>query len=185
MKTEFFHSPACIPLLLAITWLVMSCSKTNTAVPVVRTTLVDWKVIEQTVHDFGIVPWNGFAMGDGHYGIPEEKWVLNDYLDLLRNFQAMIKQTKYISENNDCDDFAKMAAAFAKLVYSNTAQKESSIAVGEFYYKKDGLEGNHAINFAIVTGSDGKLKLIFIDPMTWSQVFLSPAEVESCANWIL
>lgn len=130
------------------------------------------------------IPFNAYIVGDESYAIPDEKWVKSDFLDLLRKFQASIRETRYIAEGNDCDDFAKMASAFSKLVYSNSrVQGGKSPAIGEFYYRKVGV-GDHAINFAIVSSGD-QFKIIFFDPQTWEVVKLSREELDSCFGLML
>lgn len=175
-----------IPLIILLLALC-SCSKQqNGSAPVVKTgvVLTDLDLVG-VMRQYHVIPFNGFATSDSRYALPPEDWVTGEFLDRLRSFQFSLKQTHYAAESNDCDDFAKMAAAFARLVHGNEKhERGTSIAVGEFYYKIDG-GGNHAINFAVVQAKDGRVKLIFLEPQTWAIVRLSESEVESCLNWIL
>lgn len=138
-----------------------------------------------------ITPWDGSAMSDLKYAIPSEEWVEKKFPIYFNNFLKDLQFGNWMDESNDCDDFAKMAASFARLLNHNTPkkEKETSIAFGEFYYKKDySLDPkypNHAINFALVRTKLNTIKIIFFEPQEMRVIKLSEKEIRSCLNWLL
>jgi hypothetical protein len=150
--------------------------------------MLDSLQVVEVMRGNGIIPFNGFAIADSAYELPSEEWFKNKFPAILGDFFKDLKQTRWVAESNDCDDFSKMAAAFAHLIHNNTPAhlKGTSLAVGEFYYKINGDNSQgHAINFAIVKTKEGKAKVVFMDPQTLSVVQLSEREVQSCDNWLL
>lgn len=179
---SWFRRLTCVGLL----FFALSCSKPPSVAPVLESKVskTDLEIVA-IMQGYHVLPFSKIT-SDLNYALPEEAWVKGKFIDLLRAFQFTLKQTHYAAESNDCDDFAKMAAAFARLVHSNDKNKPkgTAIAIGEFYYKVDG-GGNHAINFAVARAADGRPTLVFFDPQTWAVLRLSQVEISSCANWIL
>ena len=134
----------------------------------------------------GIFATDCSIRSDARYMLPTEEWFVSKFPAFLRDFQFDLRQLSWAAEANDCDDFAKMAAAFAKLLHANTAGRApvTSLAIGEFYYTKDSGEF-HAINFAIVRVAAGQYKILFLEPQSCKIIKLSKEEIASCANWLL
>jgi hypothetical protein len=178
---------ATIALFLALS---SGCSKKlDSSPPRIDTAikLTDLEVVAN-MRSNNVVPWDGYAIADLAYELPSEEWVTDKLPNILWNFIHDLKQTKYIEESNDCDDFAKMAAAFTHLLHSNTPNREKNtgLAFGEFYYKINGdPKLGHAINFSLVKSKGGFIKLLFFDPQTFKIVNLNQKELESCQNWLL
>jgi hypothetical protein len=144
--------------------------------------------LEQVMHDSHIIPWNNPALADSAYELPSEEWFTSKFPAILGDFFKDLKQTRWVSESNDCDDFSKMAAAFAHLIHNNTPNHKTgtSLAVGEFYYQINGdPKQGHAINFAVVKTKEGKVKVVFMDPQTLNVVKLSETEIQACDTWLL
>lgn len=83
-------------------------------------------------------------------------------------------------ESEDCDDFARFAAAYAGLLHVRS-KVPTGLAFGEFAYLRSAFNGGggHAIN-AFVTREDGKLALNFFEPQNGQPLNLTPGEIESC-----
>jgi hypothetical protein len=176
-------------IVIVIILCALGCNKSsnmNTKVET-ATTLSDMEVIAH-MRSNNVVPWNGYAIADLNYELPSEAWVTEKFPTILWDFVHDLKQTKYIEEANDCDDFSKMAAAFAHLLHSNTPNraKRTGLAFGEFYYNINGdSKQGHAINFALARAKSGNIVLLFFDPQTSKIVKLNKLELESCQNWLL
>ncbi len=125
-------------------------------------------------------------MADTLYMLPTEEWMATQFPIALDNYFKDLKQAAWVKESNDCDDFSKLAAAFARVLHHNTKHKVrgTSLAVGEFYYKRD-VGGQHAINFAVVRSKEGNIKVVFFEPQELKVVRLSKNEIYSCLNWLL
>lgn len=79
--------------------------------------------------------------------------------------------------NFDCDKFSLAFHSFAQIKYHRQSFHASgigkSIAIGEIYFYT--RAGNwHAINFAIT-----EVGLVFIEPQTGEEVFLTDGEIQS------
>jgi hypothetical protein len=168
--------------------LLLSCSKqSHFTIPTVegKVTITESQV-EQVMRQSSVVGLFGHLVSDTQYIVPSEDWVRNKFPDLLLNFQKELKITSYIEESNDCDDFAKMAASFARMANSNTpSSKKYGITVGEFIYRPDGLDQRyHAINIIVAYTKENKLQVLFFDATTMQFKTLSKDEINSCNFWI-
>jgi hypothetical protein len=171
-------------LTIVFLFLLVGCSQPKPEPPTAPSTiLTPWEV--QGIMTYNYVVVEG-VLSDQRYMLPSEDWVLNHLPTITKNLQQDLKQLHWTSDSNDCDDFAKMTAAFVHLLHYNSPNKmsETSIAFGEFYYFKN-MGGKHAINFVICKTKSGDFKLMFFEPQTYSVVKLTEQEIKSCTNWLL
>lgn len=136
--------------------------------------------IQMFMGECGASPFNGSLTPDREYMHPTKGWILGDFANALRVLLSELEQTTYRIQSNDCDDFARLAAWFAQMLHNRTAPtSEAALAFGEFYYVQDISRKGHAINCAIVM-DDGKPSLIFFEPQSQEQVYLSEREIGTC-----
>ena len=117
----------------------------------------------------------GWSVSDSEYALPTMQWVTGPFSDALRKLQYEFKVNRWTREDNDCDDFARLSAAFAQVLHSNTPDhpEGTALAIGEMWYVQDS-GGGHAINFA-VCGPD-HTDVLFYEPQRVALVQLSEAE---------
>jgi len=149
--------------------------------------------VEQHLGAIGINPdyYKG-VVADGHYALPTEEWVRTSFSSSFKTFKDSIIKGPWVSEENDCDDFARAAAFFAQLLHHNTQNKLSNtgLAIGEFWYtmrdRKEGLAiGAHAINFILVRDKSENIRVLFFEPQISQVVELTDKEIRSCFYWRL
>lgn len=174
-------------LIVFILFFVVGCS--NRAIerpPATPDVLTESEVIT-TIYELGLVPKFGMITGDTVYMLPSEKWFREKFPNILWNFQKDMKATFWVAEENDCDNFAKLAAGFAQVLHHNTKEKipKTSVAIGEFHYYSESLKTMHAINFALVRGEDKKPKILFLEPQRCKIINLTDYEINSCRNCVL
>ena len=117
----------------------------------------------------GITPEN-YQLTDNFYASLDKTWMHSFTMQFYDYYNDFGK--KYGISNIDCDDYALMAASYAKL----TTKRGPNLGIpfGEYYFwKDDGTK--HAINFAILNENAG-LKLIFFEPQNFKPVILSETE---------
>tara|TARA_R110000868_G_scaffold117108_3_gene311137 strand:- start:1405 stop:1845 length:441 start_codon:yes stop_codon:yes gene_type:complete len=116
-----------------------------------------------------------WSISDGSYAMPTLQWVTGPFSDALRKLQYEFKVSGWTREDNDCDDFARLSAAFAQVLHHNTPDRPegTALAVGELWYLQD-AGGGHAINFA-VCGPD-KTDVLFYEPQRVALVQLTESE---------
>lgn len=125
---------------------------------------------------------------DEVYALPSERWLRDTFCEALGEFLYAVGADQAEREIGDCDDFARLACAYAGLLHRRSAPakfRNNAIAVGEFFYRSEKTGGGHAICAAIV-GSDTRLpggRLVFIEPQRPMLIGLSKKEVESCFAW--
>ena len=116
---------------------------------------------------------------DRSYSVPSKNWIINTLGPTLRNFQAQLGVNTWTEDVQDCDDFARLAAAYVQFLHYRTLGqiRKSALSFGEvFYVTKEG--GGHAINIAIV-GTKGNEEVIFFEPQTGKIVELTLKERDS------
>ena len=127
----------------------------------------------------GLLLTNGFNVGVGVVDIVDRDYVGVDYSFVTGDFTKALWSAKrffgiygWEAESFDCDDFARAAAALAQYLHHKTAgrPKDTALAFGELWYRKDNGEG-HAINIFVDAGNVFKF-----EPQTASFVELSAAE---------
>lgn len=171
MKKYFINLIVCVLLLFG-------CSKSGT------NTITNHKLssteIQSILNEIGVSSYISF-FADGNYALPSENWIKEDYSLALYSYLSSFKSSQWVSEENDCDNFASMAFSFAQILHHNTPKKldKTSLAFGEFWYVKDDNSG-HAINVVIVYSNEGKYKVLFYEPQTQKTIILSKEEIKSC-----
>jgi hypothetical protein len=145
-------------------------------------TVLDYSGIRHTLLNQNINP-NKFVVSDVEYNLPSKEWVLNEFSKSLSSCLNFLGADTYKLENNDCDDFARLAACLAQILHHRTSPEiKTGLAIGEFWYRFD-TGGGHAINFIIYL--DTTPKIMFYEPQTQKEVFLSETEKQSCSFWRL
>jgi hypothetical protein len=145
-------------------------------------TVLDYSGIRHTLLNQNINP-NRFVISDAEYNLPSKDWVLNEFSNSFLSFLKFLGADEYASEKNDCDDFSRLAACLAQILHHRTSQEiKTGLAIGEFWYRIDS-GGAHAINFIIYL--DTTPKIMFYEPQTRKEVFLSETEKQSCSFWRL
>lgn len=126
-----------------------------------------------------------FLAADSEYAHPTENWFYGSFASALKTLFFQLNLTLWKAEENDCDDFARLAAAFAQSLHARTKSKRpgTALAVGEFWYDRSSPDGPqaHAVNCAIVY--DGDYKLLFLEPQTQKRITLSQQEIASCSAY--
>lgn len=86
---------------------------------------------------------------DRAYACPTEAFLEGAFASALRSLQWFFKVLTWSAEANDCDDFARLAAAFAQILHFLTPNRPpaTALALGELWYRRD-VGGAHAINIA-------------------------------------
>jgi hypothetical protein len=124
---------------------------------------------------------SSFQMADENYSCPSLNWVEEIFAPSLSSLLSQLSADIWTPEDFDCDDFARMAAAYAGLLHHLTVgrEKDTALAFGEFWYVRD-IGGGHAINTTVVSGKNNEATAIFFEPQNSSIVNLSRTEIESC-----
>ncbi len=106
--------------------------------------------LESLALEAGFACLSGASIADRSYALPSKRWVVGDYFEALWAFQHALMVGKWKEEENDCDDFARMAAAFAQLLHHRTIDKDkaTALAIGELWFQQAPGVG-HAINIAV------------------------------------
>ncbi len=127
--------------------------------------------------DAGVFTTN-WSLADRAYALPTRRWMLGPFADALRRLQFEFRVNKWTAEDNDCDDFARLAAAFAQVLHANTPDRPAAtaLAVGELWYVQDGGAG-HAIVFAICGPSVEDV--LFFEPQDGTEKQLSEPEKQT------
>lgn len=125
--------------------------------------------------DAGVSIYNP-SIADRVYVLPTRQWVAGPFAEALRTLQFEFRVKRWTAEDNDCDDFARLAAAFAQVLHTNTPghAPATALAFGEFGYMKQDFTGGHAINF-VLTGP-GPEDVLFFEPQTGQFVTLTAQE---------
>lgn len=123
-------------------------------------------------------------VGDEEFVLSTPTWMQSSFREFWHTFLVQ-SGFDYIREAQDCDDYARMAAAMSQMLHaSNQGRPEgTALAVGEFWYSM----GSHAIVCAV--HQDGSyLTLEFYEPQpdkngtTFTTVKLSEQQIRSCTH---
>jgi hypothetical protein len=123
------------------------------------------------------------VIADEEYSLPTRRWFLGTFAAALNRDLDLLGVQTWKPELNDCDDFALLTTALARVCNALSNPKQNALAVGMFCYMPDG-GGYHAINFAIVSEA-GQRKVLFLEPQTQQEVKLSEREISSCAFYYI
>jgi len=129
--------------------------------------------LENLLMENGVTCMGHFA--DSSYNVTTQSFINGTFSEAWFRLMNGLGLS-YKAESYDCDDFAKLAAAYAQILHGRT-HRDSGLAFGEFWYSR-GSGGKHAINVAVVYG--GKYELLFFEPQNCKQVRLSKQEIQSC-----
>lgn len=138
------------------------------------------------IHAEGIYPQRQVC-ADEAFSLPTRKWFVADFAEALRIFYASLRNF-YGKQSQDCDDWARGAAWFASFLHNRTRPNLSALAVGEMWYNRDypvvgesagdsRVGGPHAIIFAVV--KERRYEVLFLEPQTSVQLFLTKSELQS------
>ena len=114
-----------------------------------------------------------WSAADRRYAMPTREFLHGAFAAALASFLYFFELRTWISEANDCDDFARLAAAFAQILHVRTPGRPpaTALAVGEFWYVRDGGQGSHAINLAVIGD-----EVVAYEPQTRREIQLSATE---------
>lgn len=112
---------------------------------------------------------------DATYALVSPKWVEKTFFPWWRSLRFAFGLTSW-ERKNDCDNFARAAAAAMHDCHALTEEGEADApAAGEVWYiTKEGT--GHAIN-VIITADQG---LLFFEPQSGAQKKLTEGEIKSC-----
>lgn len=118
-------------------------------------------------------------VADLDFSLPDRAWVANEFAASVLSVQHALGVTGWSEGSNDCDDFARLAAALAQVLHHRTRTgRKTGLAIGEFWYWKYDLS-QHAIVFVIVREGDERV-LLFWEPQTRQFVKLTNEEKSQC-----
>jgi hypothetical protein len=125
----------------------------------------------------------GGKLMDSNYELVSDDWVIKALTPSFNQYLYDEGISKYVSEVNDCDDFAIHCWASAHMLHKKDTSHKSftSVAFGVVVYRIDGLGDQHAINMFV--DSEGSLK--FYDPQLGAIVSLSENEKYSISFWFM
>jgi hypothetical protein len=115
---------------------------------------------------------------DVNYVCPTRKWVkkyYSWYLNLCWDLGLSW------SPDHDCDNFARLAAAYAQIAHFTTewkgpGMKPEGLAFGEYFYIRENVSP-HAINLVLVANAEPS----WWEPQTGKELKLTKREIESCS----
>jgi len=129
------------------------------------------KVSDMCFGNFGVRP----VLADASYACPTKKWVGKFFVW----YRWCCARVGVVWKGcYDCDDFARLAAAFAQISHylSDCEDKPQGLAFGEFWY--DSELGPHAVNIILIEDSEA----IWYEPQTGKELNLTDEEKESCCH---
>lgn len=144
--------------------------------------------IRRVMGECGAGPWDGALVVDREYQHPSKDWFFGTFANAMQANLQSLGVWDYAEQENDCDDFSAITRALAQVMNHRTGseaghEKGKALAVGEFLYTIGGDTSDeakgHAINCAIIL-HEGKPSLVFMEPQTGKQVYLSEKEIQSC-----
>ena len=148
--------------------------------------------LKQALVDAG-VPEGVIRLRDGAYRLPKLQWVVGAFADAWENALESLKVSDWTPEKFDCDDFARLAAAFAGLMHATTeGAGAAGLAFGEFWYCIGGAANNEHAVVVFVTQEANGLQVWFWEPQLEERngfrvarmeaLKLTDIEVESCTE---
>ena len=90
---------------------------------------------------------NKFSVVDRRYALPTRNFLESAFSAALWSVQSFFDVLRWSEEANDCDDFARLAAAFGQILHYLTPNRPpaTALAIGELWFVQDSGSG-HAIN---------------------------------------
>jgi hypothetical protein len=115
---------------------------------------------------------------DATYAPPKLSWLTGEFDRWFRQSLNALKIAPYVPESGDCDDYAALYAALAKVCHRRMADSEGAgLPVGILHYVS--AQGPHAIVVAL-TSDRG---LVFIEPQNGDEFLITTEERASA--WLL
>lgn len=123
---------------------------------------------------------SGVTFSDETYLLPAKAWVSSTFSSTWSAVKTALGIGEYIVDARDCDDFALICAAYARILHGRTVREqglsESGFAFGEFWFVS--LQGPHALN-VFLSYVDDKLGAYFFEPQTGEIKQLTFDEIKS------
>lgn len=119
------------------------------------------------------------VVADGAYAPPRSDWLTGDFYAWFRSALFSLGATSYKPEAWDCDDYADLFSALARICHRRTAPDSgTALPVGVVHFRqKSG--GGHAVVVAL-TSDRG---LIHIEPQTGE--IITVTEAEAASAWLV
>lgn len=120
-------------------------------------------------------------IADEEYAIPSKSWILGEFSRAFLETKVALVG-RYIPDEWDCDDFARLCAAYAGILHHRTRnklKKNQGFALGEFWYIQS-KGGGHAINIVVDRDLNDQPLVYFYEPQTTTIMFLDKEEIRSC-----
>lgn len=132
----------------------------------------------------GVPPLAIAEPSDAVYMPPAADWLKDFHLWFLSTLEAFGVRD-YKAESGDCDDFADLFSAFARITHRRTSPDAgAALPIGRFNFSRipgapDGREERHAINW-VFTRNQG---LVFVEPQVLFRIErLAPNQIQSCTR---
>jgi hypothetical protein len=117
---------------------------------------------------------------DSQYALPDAEWIAGIFAPSFHRLLQAAKIGQWAAEANDCDDFARLAAAYAGILHARTAAGlavKCGLAFGEIVVWHDAvLRKGHALNLFVSKNDAGALGVKFFEPQTQQIVTLAEDE---------
>ena len=145
------------------------------------TTIITSEELRYNLSRLGIEPYNLVVL-DRVYQLPNKSWFINQFREALAANLAALGLAQYKSESWDCDDFALLSVALAKMNHAlNGNNKATGIAIGMTFYNKEQPRGRHAVVVAVTKPDE----VAFLEPNGCLPIRLSDAEISSITDLVI
>lgn len=146
-----------------------------------ETLIISHEELRERLSALGVEPYN-FVVLDGRYQLPTKDWFHNDFRDALALNLAALGLLEYKNERWDCDDFALVTVALAKMNHLlNGNHKDTGIAIGMVNYQKEEPRGRHAVVMALTKPDE----ISFLEPNGCIPIRLSKTEISSITDVVI
>lgn len=142
-----------------------------------------WQRIISLMEDHGVAFDAQTWIGDEEYQLPSRRWVEHvfapKWAELLRRLKLTYKPGTW-----DCDEFADLCSAYARLLHARTkkARIGTALSFGVFSYVPTNL--GHRINVIIVPKTDYIAVPILFEPQPPTRVFdATPEVMRTCRRY--
>jgi len=108
------------------------------------------------------IPISSIKLGDGFYTLPQKKWI-NSFGGV---FVQILDQLKFdfTDESFDCDNYADLAAGFARRFHQDTVKDKNAPKTGLAFGELWVISMRHAINAVVHLDDNRKPYLMAIEP---------------------
>lgn len=96
----------------------------------------------------------------------DEEWVFTELVEAARVYAREMGLERYVRESNHCPQFVMRVVSLASDLHIRGGQhSDSGIAVGEFWYQRNGHPADeHAVVTALAPAPGGRIKPVFMEP---------------------